>query len=62
MEDYLVQFKKQTISGLSKSGCNVIDIGLNPTPILYFGSHNLNADGAIQITGSIILKIIMVSK
>ena len=44
--------KKQTISGLSKSGCNVIDLGLNPTPILYFGSHNLNADGAIQITGS----------
>merc|ERR1712023_464402 len=44
--------KKQTISGLSKSGCNIIDLGLNPTPILYFGSHNLNADGAIQITGS----------
>jgi phosphomannomutase len=44
--------KKQTTSGLTKSGCNVIDIGLNPTPILYFGSHHLNADGAIQITGS----------
>ena len=44
--------KKQIIFGLSKSGCNIIDIGLNPTPILYFGSHNLNADGAIQITGS----------
>ena len=48
----LVDLKKQTISGLTKSGCNVIDIGLNPTPILYFGSHHLNADGAIQITGS----------
>ena len=44
--------KKQTILGLRKSGCNVVDLGLNPTPILYFGSHNLNADGAIQITGS----------
>ena len=44
--------KKQIKLGLSKSGCNVIDLGLNPTPILYFGSHNLNADGAIQITGS----------
>ena len=44
--------KKQTKLGLIKSGCNVIDLGLNPTPILYFGSHNLNADGAIQITGS----------
>ncbi len=44
--------KKQTILGLCKSGCNVIDLGLNPTPILYFGSHNLKAEGAIQITGS----------
>ena len=44
--------KKQIKLGLSKSGCNVIDLGLNPTPILYFGSHNLNADGAVQITGS----------
>ncbi len=44
--------KKQTKLGLSRSGCNIIDLGLNPTPILYFGSYNLNADGAIQITGS----------
>ena len=44
--------KRQTKLGLSKSGCNIIDLGLNPTPVLYFGSHNLYADGAIQITGS----------
>ncbi len=44
--------KKQTKLGLIKSGCNIVDLGLNPTPILYFGSHKLNADGAIQITGS----------
>ena len=44
--------KRQTKLGLSKSGCNVIDLGLNPTPVLYFGSHDLKADGAIQITGS----------
>ena len=44
--------KKQTKLGLCKSGCNVIDLGLNPTPILYFGNQNLKTDGAIQITGS----------
>ena len=27
--------KKQTKLGLSKSGCNIIDLGLNPTPVLY---------------------------
>ena len=26
--------KKQTILGLCKSGCNVIDLGLNPTPVI----------------------------
>ena len=44
--------KKQTKLGLCMSGCNVIDLGLNPTPVLYFGNHNLKTDGAIQITGS----------
>ncbi len=44
--------KKQTKLGLCKSGCNVIDLGLNPTPVLYFGNHNLKTNGAIQITGS----------
>ena len=46
------KLKKQTKLGLCKSGCNVIDLGLNPTPVLYFGNHNLKTDGAIQITGS----------
>tara|TARA_B100000963_G_C22558466_1_gene640179 strand:- start:156 stop:1391 length:1236 start_codon:yes stop_codon:yes gene_type:complete len=46
------KLKKQTKLGLCKSGCNVIDLGLNPTPVLYFGNHNLRSDGAIQITGS----------
>ncbi len=46
------KLKKQTKLGLCKSGCNVIDLGLNPTPVLYFGNYNLKTDGAIQITGS----------
>ena len=34
--------KKQTVLGLLKSGCHIIDIGLNPTPALYFGNEYYN--------------------
>jgi len=40
------------VSGLTSSGANVIDIGVVPTPLLYFASHTLKTDGAIMITGS----------
>ena len=40
------------IDGLLKSGSNIIDIGLNPTPILYFANEYFDADGSIQVTGS----------
>ncbi|MEN3044115.1 MAG: phosphomannomutase/phosphoglucomutase [Candidatus Hydrothermales bacterium] len=35
-----------------KSGVNVIDIGMVPTPILYFSVFHFGLDGGIQITGS----------
>ena len=38
--------------GLIDGGMAVIDIGIAPTPMLYFADQMLNADGAIQITGS----------
>jgi phosphomannomutase/phosphoglucomutase len=38
--------------GLISSGCNVIDIGVCPTPALYFALHHLKADGGIMITAS----------
>jgi phosphomannomutase / phosphoglucomutase len=31
---------------------DVIDVGLVPTPVLYFAAHHLQTDGAIVITGS----------
>ena len=43
---------KALIAGLKFSGANVIDIGLGPTPMLYFASHHFQAEGAIMITGS----------
>ena len=38
--------------GIMDSGVNVVDVGLGPTPMLYFASYTLKAAGAIMITGS----------
>lgn len=40
------------IEGLTASGCDVTDIGVVPTPLLYFSAVHLKADGAVMITGS----------
>jgi phosphomannomutase/phosphoglucomutase len=40
------------LKGLLATGCNVTDIGTVPTPVLYHSAQNLNAHGAIMITGS----------
>ncbi len=40
------------IEGLLASGCNVIDIGMVPTPVLYFATYHLNTGTGIMITGS----------
>jgi phosphomannomutase len=38
--------------GLTQSGADVLDIGLGPTPMLYFAVHELAADAGVQLTGS----------
>jgi phosphomannomutase/phosphoglucomutase len=38
--------------GLKASGCEVTDIGVVPTPVLYFSAFHLKTDGAVMITGS----------
>lgn len=38
--------------GLLESGREVLDIGLTPTPVLYFATHFLNARSGVMITGS----------
>ena len=40
------------INGLRKAGRNVIDIGLAPTPVVYFGCFHLRTGCGVAITGS----------
>lgn len=40
------------IRGLRGAGCNVIDIGEVPTPVLYYATHTLDANSGVMLTGS----------
>ncbi|MEC9068406.1 MAG: phosphomannomutase/phosphoglucomutase [Pseudomonadota bacterium] len=41
------------IEGLTASGCDVVRIGMGPTPMLYFAEASADdVDGGVQITGS----------
>ena len=40
------------IQGLITSGMKVIDIGLVPTPVLYFATHTLGSQSGVMVTGS----------
>ena len=40
------------VAGLLAAGVQVRDVGLLPTPALYFAIHHLGADGGVQVTGS----------
>ncbi len=44
---------KALIDGILSTGINVIDIGVTPTPVMYFSLFNIpEIDGGIQVTGS----------
>lgn len=38
--------------GLLQSGCHVIDIGMVPTPVLYFATHWFETQAGVMLTGS----------
>jgi len=38
--------------GLNAGGCDVIDVGMIPTPVLYFSTHHLKTGTGIMVTGS----------
>jgi phosphomannomutase/phosphoglucomutase len=45
-------YRDALIEGTQSSGLDVIDLGVCPTPVLYFGIRHLKTDGGIMITGS----------
>jgi len=42
----------ELVRGLTESGINVMQVGMGPSPMLYFATHYLDVDGGIQVTGS----------
>ncbi len=44
--------KENLIKGLLESGLEVVDVGIGPTPMLYFSIYELDCDAGIMLTGS----------
>ena len=47
-----VKLRDALAGGLRECGVDVVDIGVVPTPVLYWSLHHLDVVGGIQITGS----------
>lgn len=45
-------YAERVMEGLLGTGCDVIDIGICPTPVFYFAIHHLSADGGVMVTAS----------
>ena len=46
------QFSNAFIKGILTTGCDVVDIGTCPTPVLYFSIHHLDLEGGAMVTAS----------
>jgi phosphomannomutase/phosphoglucomutase len=44
--------RDRLVQGLTASGLDVVDLGVCPTPLLYFSLFHLPVDGGVMITGS----------
>ena len=49
---YSEEIKKSLINGLIEAGCQVEDVGLSLSPMVYFAQFELNADGVAMVTAS----------
>ena len=49
---YSEKIKKALIIGLISTGCNVEDVGLSLSPMVYFAQFNLNSDAIAMVTAS----------
>ncbi|MCG6938023.1 MAG: phosphomannomutase/phosphoglucomutase [Gammaproteobacteria bacterium] len=46
------ELSQRLSTGLRTGGCDVIDVGMVPTPVLYFATHKLKTGTGIMVTGS----------
>ncbi len=46
------EFRDALVEGLTEGGCDVIDLGMVPTPLLYYSLFKLDLEGGVMITGS----------
>ncbi len=44
--------RDRVLAGITATGVNVVDIGVCPTPLLYFTLYELPVDGGVMVTGS----------
>ena len=49
---YSEKIKKALTEGLTSTGCNVEDVGLSLSPMVYFAQFNLNSDAIAMVTAS----------
>ncbi|KPK11780.1 MAG: phosphoglucomutase [Acidithiobacillales bacterium SG8_45] len=38
--------------GIASTGCNVVNVGMVPTPVLYFATYHLETHSGVMVTGS----------
>ena len=55
------RYSEKIIEGLRSTGCDVTDIGVCPTPVLYFSIHHLKQQGGVMVTASHKRPLIMAS-
>jgi phosphomannomutase/phosphoglucomutase len=43
---------KALCEGIASTGCDIVDLGMVPTPILYYASHVIEKQAGVMLTGS----------
>lgn len=44
--------KKALVAGMLETGCDVVDIGIGPTPMVYFATNSLDTKTGVMVTAS----------